>query len=271
MSSQEGKIPATLTVLTKNNAKTLEKTLESSKDFDDIVVCDGGSTDATLDIAKRYGANIITQDPKFLEDGKIFDFGGVRNQTYMAARHNWIFWLDSDEVAGPELIQTIREVIRERGENGEGAFWVNRKYVLSGTIIDCASTYPNRQMRFFAKNSTEQFIKRVHERIKLKPGVKAEILNKGFMYLPTEDDIPEIRRKWDYQIAVAVEQAGELTLWQFIHACFDNAKISTLWFLRMIRNYLFCPGTKMPFRFEMERHRFHIKLLQAMWKVTRLR
>src|SRR5262249_16416044 len=151
----------------------------------------------------------------------------------------------------------------------EGAFWVNRKYVLSGTVIDCASTYPNRQMRFFAKNSSVGFVKRIHERIKLKDGVKPEILG-GFMYLPTEDDLPSIRRKWDYQIAVAVEQAGDLTLWQWLHACMDNAKISTLWFLRMVRNYFFCRGAKMPFKFEMERHRFHYKLSRAMWKRVKL-
>ncbi len=270
MTFQGDKIPATLTVLTKNNAKTLEKTLQSAKDFDDIVICDGGSTDGTLDIAKRYDARIVQQDPKFLENGKIFDFAGIRNQTYVAANYNWIFWLDSDEQAGEDLIAAIREVIEKRGENGEGAFWVNRKYVLSGRVIDCASTYPNRQMRFFSKNSTEHFVKRIHERIKLKPDVEVEILG-GYMYLPTDDDIPSIRRKWDYQIAVAAEQAKPLSLLQFISACFDCGKVSLLWTLRYVRNFFFCRGTKMPFKFEMERHYFHVRLLRALWKVTLLR
>ena len=187
-----------------------------------------------------------------------------------AAKRPWIFSLDSDEYAGPDLVDAMRNIIKERGENGRGAFWVNRKYVLDGTVIDCASTYPNKQMRFFSKNSTNGYIKRIHERIKLKEGERSEHVS-GYMYLPTDDDILAIRRKWNYQTAVAVEQAGSLTLAQFFHLVFDNAKISTLWIARLLRNYLFCSGTKMPIKFEMERHLFHLRMIRAMWRVTRFR
>ncbi len=268
MNANEGKIPATLAVLTRNSGKTLQKALESAKDFDDIIVCDGGSTDDTLEIAHRYGARIIPQDPPFLKEGKIFDYGGVRNQTLDAAKHNWFFWVDSDEYCGADIVEAIRKVIHERGENGEGAFWVNRKYVIDGVVIDYAATYPNRQMRFFAKKSAMRFIKLIHERIKLKEGVKAEFLD-GIMYIPFEPDIVAIRRKWDYQIAVAAEQAAPLTIWQFISAIFDCAKVSLLWFFRLFRDTLFGRGTKMPLKFEMERHYFHVRLLLALWKVVR--
>jgi glycosyltransferase involved in cell wall biosynthesis len=264
------KILATLTVLTRNSGKTLEKALESAKDFDDIVICDGGSTDNTLEIAKGFGARVIQQNVVFLENGKIFDYAGVRNQTYAAAKHNWIFWLDSDEYASEAQIAKIRNIISERGENGEGAFWVNRKYVIHDTPIDCAATYPNRQMRFFAKRSTEGFVKRIHERIKLKLGVQPEFINE-VTYIPFEPDIPTIRRKWDYQIAVAAAQASPLSLWNFFMGLFDTAKVSLLWFLRLVYNTLFCSGTKMPFKFEMERHRFHLKLLAALWNEVYVR
>src|SRR6185436_2342658 len=160
--------------------------------------------------------------------------------------------------------------IRARGEDGEGAFWVNRKYVIHGKVIDCAATYPNRQMRFFAKRSTAGFVKRIHERIKLKEGVKAEYLP-GFMHIPFEPDVHAIRSKWDYQIAVAASQVAPLSFWQFLAASADCAKISALWFFRLIRNAIFCSGNKMPFRFEMERHYFHLRLLRAFWKVTKFR
>jgi len=263
------KIPATVTILTKNNEKTLERALNSVKDFDDLVICDGGSIDETLAIAQKFGAKIITQSEEFLQDGKIFDFAGVRNQTLAAAKHNWIFWLDSDEQAGEDLVAAIRQVILERGEDGGGAFWVNRKYVMAGKIIDCASTYPNRQMRFFAKNSMEGMIKKVHERIKLKPGVEKEFLTTGFMYLPTEDDLMAVRRKWGYQIAVAAAQAAPMSPRKFLEAFFHCAKVSALWLFRLARDSIFCNGTKMPFKFEMERHYFHLRLLRAYWRVIK--
>jgi putative flippase GtrA len=161
-------------------------------------------------------------------------------------------------------LDDIRKIISERGENGEGAFWVNRKYVLNGTIIDYAATYPNRQMRFFAKRSSERFVKKVHERIRLKPGVRHEFLD-STMYIPFEDDLQALRRKWDYQIAVAAAQVSPLSIWQFFGAVFDNAKVSLLWFARLVRDRLFRSGSKMPLKYEMERHRFHLKLTEALW------
>src|SRR4051812_27338145 len=111
-----GKIPSTVTVLTKNSAKTLEKALESVKDFDEVIICDGGSSDETLAIARKYDAQVISQDPGFLDQkGKIYDYSGVRNQTLKAAKHNWILWLDSDEYCEPDFIDEIRKIIQRRG------------------------------------------------------------------------------------------------------------------------------------------------------------
>lgn len=269
MSLSGEKIQATVAVLTRNSGKTLRRALEGVRDFEEILICDGGSSDDTLDIAREFGATIVMQDKKYHdESGSLFDYGGVHNQALDASKHNWHFFVDSDEYCESSIIDAIRKVVRERGADGEGAFWVNRKYVINGTVVDCAATYPNRQMRFFAKRSAEHFIKKVHERIKLKSGVNPEYLE-GFMHIPFEPDLLAIRRKWGHQIAVAAEQAGSLSLWQFISAVFDCAKVSALWLFRLARNFIFCSGNKMPLKFEMERHYFHIRLLRALWKNVR--
>ncbi|MEK7509176.1 MAG: glycosyltransferase [Patescibacteria group bacterium] len=271
MSVNEGKIPATLAILTRNSGTTLERALKSAQDFDDIVVCDGGSTDDTLEIARAFGARIIAQDKQFLDaEGRIFDYAGVRNQTLHAAKHNWFFFLDSDEWCGPGLLDAVRGVIRERSERGHGAFWVDRTYVMRGEVINCAATYPNRQMRFFSRLAVEEFIKKIHERIKIKPEVAPEFLD-GVMYIPFEPDIEAIRKKWDYQIAVAAAQVTPLSLWDFLDAVVHSAKVSLLWFARLFYQRLFCRGKRMPLKFEMERHYFHIRLLRAFWSEVRLR
>ena len=46
------KISAVLIV--KNEEKLLARCLESLKGFDEIIVCDTGSTDKTIEIAKKY-------------------------------------------------------------------------------------------------------------------------------------------------------------------------------------------------------------------------
>jgi glycosyltransferase involved in cell wall biosynthesis len=264
-------IPASVTVLTRNSGKTLADALESVKDFDEIVICDGGSSDDTLAIAQKFGAKVISQDEKYLDErGKIYDYSGVHNQMLEASKHNWIFSLDSDEKAGEDLVKAIRAIISTRGADGVGAFWVNRKYVLDGTVIDCAATYPNRQQRFFSKSATHGYIKRVHERLKLKDGVTFEYLSDGYMYLPFEGDLLSIRHKWDYQISVAAAQVAPMSLGKYLQAVGHCAKVSSLWFARLAYNSIFCSGTKMPLKYEMERHYFHLRLLRAYWKVVKL-
>ena len=49
-------------MLTYNSEKTLRRALESVKDFDDIILCDGDSTDQTHAIAAEYGARVVRQD-----------------------------------------------------------------------------------------------------------------------------------------------------------------------------------------------------------------
>jgi len=55
------KIPASVGILTLNSGKTLRRALNSLTDFAEIIVCDGNSTDDTLEIAREYGAKIIRQ------------------------------------------------------------------------------------------------------------------------------------------------------------------------------------------------------------------
>ena len=55
------KIPASVGILTLNSAKEIPRAFESIKDFDDIYICDGNSTDGTQDIARSFGARIVKQ------------------------------------------------------------------------------------------------------------------------------------------------------------------------------------------------------------------
>jgi hypothetical protein len=88
------------------------------------------------------------------------------------------------------------------------------------------------------------------------------------MYLPFDHDLEGIRKKWGYQIAVAATQAKPMSPWKFLQAVFHCAKVSTLWFARLFYNALFCSGTKMPLKYEMERHYFHLRLIRALWGVV---
>ncbi|QIL19831.1 glycosyltransferase family 2 protein [Thermomonas sp. HDW16] len=76
-------------VTTLNNAATLEACLSSLAFCDDRVVLDSGSTDATLDIARRYGARIETQ--------AFAGYGPQKQAAIELAYGEWILLLDADE------------------------------------------------------------------------------------------------------------------------------------------------------------------------------
>jgi tetratricopeptide (TPR) repeat protein len=58
--------------------------------FGEIIIVDTGSTDATRDVARRYGAQVY-------EFSWCDDFAAARNQTLQHATGDWIFWLDADD------------------------------------------------------------------------------------------------------------------------------------------------------------------------------
>ncbi len=84
-----------LSMIVKNGALGLARCLESVKGVvDRIVLGDTGSTDETLSIAARYGAEVVTVPWKD-------DFSLARNQVLGQAQCDWILMLDADEMLDP--------------------------------------------------------------------------------------------------------------------------------------------------------------------------
>ncbi|MDE1960692.1 MAG: glycosyltransferase family 2 protein [Xanthomonadaceae bacterium] len=82
--------PLSAVVTTFNSAATLERCLVSAAFADDIVVLDSGSTDASVDIARRHGARI------FMEAFR--DYSTQKQSAIDKAAHDWVLLLDADEV-----------------------------------------------------------------------------------------------------------------------------------------------------------------------------
>ena len=58
-------IKASVGILTFNSSKYLNYCLNSVKDFNEILILDGGSKDETLNIAKKYNCKILKQPKEF--------------------------------------------------------------------------------------------------------------------------------------------------------------------------------------------------------------
>ncbi len=88
-------------VLAKNSEKTIEKTLQSLVGFSDVVVYDNGSSDKTIEIAKKFSNVNLVQ-------GEFKGFGWSKNQAASFAKNDWILIIDSDEVVDIELFSILK-------------------------------------------------------------------------------------------------------------------------------------------------------------------
>ena len=88
-------------IITLNEEKRLAKTLkQAQKVADEIIVVDSGSTDKTLEIAKKHNAKIIYNEWKSYCEQKHFAETQCTN--------DYVLMLDADEVLSDELVKEIK-------------------------------------------------------------------------------------------------------------------------------------------------------------------
>jgi glycosyltransferase involved in cell wall biosynthesis len=192
-----GKIPATATVLTFNSAAQLGRCLASLAVFEEILVLDGGSADATLDIARAHGARI---EPQSDISGPIRDFTAVRERSFALAHHDWIFWLDSDEWADAELVGAIRDAVAAGDPNV--AYRAERFPIVAGKTIRRAYFVPDRVLRLGHRSAVRWAGgKKVHEHLVAGEGVRLADLAGG-VYTPWAD-LAAYRKKDRYYLNLA--------------------------------------------------------------------
>ncbi len=132
-----------IAILTHNEAANIERTLESVAWADELVVVDSGSTDNTVEIARRYNARI------FVEPWK--GYGGQMNSAIDKCTSPWVFSLDADEVLTPELSAEIRELLG--GEPKYRAYWVPRVNLIFGRWMRHGGLYPDYKLRLFQQGT----------------------------------------------------------------------------------------------------------------------
>jgi glycosyltransferase involved in cell wall biosynthesis len=90
-----------ISMIVKNAEATLPRCLESILPLtDQIVIGDTGSTDATVNIARKYGARVI--DVPWERD-----FARARNRVLAEGRCDWVLVMDGDEMLDPAGLSQI--------------------------------------------------------------------------------------------------------------------------------------------------------------------
>ena len=114
------KLPVSVFIITQNEEKYIEKTLKSVSLFDEVILVDSGSTDSTLNIAKRYGAKIYSHPWQGYAKQKQYAMSLCANE--------WVLNLDGDEAINQNLIDAF-EVILEEDKADSVRFWRNDIFI----------------------------------------------------------------------------------------------------------------------------------------------
>jgi glycosyltransferase involved in cell wall biosynthesis len=136
------KIPVSVLIPIKNEESNLPRCLASVAWAAEVVVVDSQSTDQSIAIATRFGAEVVQ-----------FKFNGVWPKKKNWAlenipfRHEWVLILDADEVMPPDAEAEIAEVIANDGA-GHAGYWINRRFMFMGKWLKHAY-YPNWNLRLF--------------------------------------------------------------------------------------------------------------------------
>jgi glycosyltransferase involved in cell wall biosynthesis len=146
--------PISLCVIAKNEERTLARALDSAQGWvAEIVVVDTGSTDATPEIARSYGAQVVPFD------FTVVDFAAARNRAIACAKSPWILMLDADETLDAESAPRMEELIA--GDPSAGYFLERRNH--SNHSPESSTT--DYVVRLFPNRPEYRYRGRVHETI----------------------------------------------------------------------------------------------------------
>lgn len=154
-----------------------------------LVVLDPQTSDRTAALAQERGARV--------ESLAFVSFANLRNRALALCRQPWVFFLDADERATPELCQEIAALVGREPDAADSAavvgYWVPRHNYFFGKRVGHAGWYPDRQLRLLwrarAHYPEEQ---RVHEVVELQ-GQTGTL--SGHMLHFNVDTLPEFQAK----------------------------------------------------------------------------
>ena len=184
-------------MIVKNGARTIRKSLESLREFDDVIVYDNGSTDETVIVAREFpNVNLI--------EGNFDGFGTTKNRAASYAKNDWILIIDSDEVVDEELLHALKTKLLDP----KSIYIVNFLAFYKEIQIKHCGWNNQKIRRLYNKTVTRFNDNAVHENI-IDEGMKKEFIEgnmKHYSYMSISDFIVKLDR---YSTLFANDNVGK--------------------------------------------------------------
>ena len=184
-------------IIAKNEEDNIRKCIESQLScIDDIVVVvDDKSDDSTLEIVKEY--NCVNFEIK-----EWMGYSKTKEYALSLTKHDWVFWIDADEVITKELQQEINKLKENKNDNF-AAYSVARRAYFLGKWIQHSGWYPGRVTRFFNKKKVKFSDSKVHEEL-IVDGRTGKLNNDLEHY--TDPDLFHYFEKFNKYTSLAAEE-----------------------------------------------------------------
>ena len=154
MSDPLPRLALSLVVVAHDAGKELADCLSSASFAAEAIVVDSGSRDDTVEIARRFGARVITQ--------RWLGYGPQKNFAVGEAAYDWVLCLDADERVSPVLERSIRQTM---GEPRHAAYAVARRNRFLGRWLAHGEGYPDWNVRLFDRRRARWSEDVVHEHV----------------------------------------------------------------------------------------------------------
>jgi glycosyltransferase involved in cell wall biosynthesis len=142
-------------IITKNEAERVGMALESVRFADEIIVLDSGSTDSTLEIARRYTDKVHTAT-------NWQGFGIQKNRALSLVTGDWVLSLDADEWVDADLQREIETML---AAPTAAVYEMPRLSRFCGRAMRHSGWWPDYVPRLFQYGAARFSDSLVHERL----------------------------------------------------------------------------------------------------------
>ena len=181
----------TVIIPCKNEREHIGTCIRSAQQIaDEVLVADSGSTDGTLELARKLGCRLIQR-----EYGTSGDF---KNWAIPQAAHDWVLILDSDERVTCELAAEIRHELASPRHNG---YWIYRRNHFLGHPIRFGPWKNDRCLRLFRRDLGRYIGPTDHAEVELSSGTVGRLRHRLTHYTCTSyaQYLPKLARYADVQ------------------------------------------------------------------------
>ncbi|CAA6819146.1 MAG: Putative two-domain glycosyltransferase [uncultured Sulfurovum sp.] len=142
-------------IIAKNAETTINETLDSLVDFNEVILYLNNSTDATESLANSY------ENVKIIK-GEFIGFGPTKNLASSHASNTWILSLDSDEIMLPNLLKELKSLVPQSNKEvfilKRDNYFFNKEVKHSGWGNDRLTRIYNKNHHQFNQNMVHEFI-----------------------------------------------------------------------------------------------------------------